>query len=281
MPFTADDYSINLRRYREGGAGSPDDKGHTYVNPFSAQIVSYLVAGTADDGEYTFTLENEATGDLFTASFTRGSGETNAQIAAALIDDWNAAFEGIGFAYEGATPETVEIALLDSQTTYIENATSAPGTGTLTYSLEQAKGGVVCRASTFVAAEVDAVDTKEDSNGSLRRLAAGDTVADIIGAVRTGVIYPENDPDDPGIPAGEHATVISDGRPVLLAETALVKNGPIFARIDGSGILGAVRNDNDGGNAIDISSIARVIEDIADPGGEPALTRLRVFIPLA
>lgn len=77
-------------------------------------------------------------------------------------------------------------------------------------------------------------------------------------------------------PAGSQIPIGRKGGYILTCETALSESDSIFYRITASGSntqLGAIRNDNDGGNAVALSG-ARALRAIAAPGRVPVFVSL-------
>lgn len=267
------DYQLNQPRGFEGQVDGPIDHEGTYArtNPAKAQEGTITIAGTADDGIYSFTVTDpNDPGHPITVEFERADGETNDQIAAALAAKAVLALL-LKFTVSVAT-NVITLKANNADITY-GVTTSAPGTGTATWAQTVAAGGVYLPFGRFVAGGGDGV--------TARPLKVGDTVANVIGvvvrelAVETRGSTTESD----GIPPGREAAVASRAPMLMYTEEAVTPADTCYARIVANGSndqIGRVRKSADGGNAVDVHTIARFDESAA----AGTMVRVLVFIPI-
>lgn len=293
MTFGASSYSINLDKYREGQIGSAKDETLTWLNPIEPQVLSTLVGGAATDGTYSYEIQVTSgpnVGQSYLVSIDRVAGvpASNAEIDDALraraIELYSQLFE---FTQDGGTPEKTLIQARSALFTFVVTNEAAPAPGTLAGAEESPAGATRLRGSTFMRRD-DAADAgvlgkmATTSRGVLRPLVVGTTLAELIGVLMQGVAYPEQQTSNQlqvTSPEGTYVSVIKEGYPVVIAETAIAKTDTLFVRrnaVTPGEILGSVRNAADGGDTLDISSIAAPYEACA--AGE--LCRIRLNIPL-
>lgn len=266
-------YQLNQPRGFEGQVDGPISHEDTYArtNPAKAQEGTITIAGTASDGTYsaTFTDPNDP-GHPITVEFVRADSETNNQIAAALAAKLVLALL-LKFTVTVAT-NVITIKANNADITY-GVSTSAPGLGTAAWAQTQAAGGVYLPFGRFVAGGGDAV--------TARPLKSGDTVANVIGvvvrelAVETRGSTTESD----GVPPGRDAAVLAKGPILMFAEEAVSPGDTCYTRIVANGSndqMGRVRKSADGGNAVDVHTIARFDESAA----AGTMVRVLVDIPL-
>lgn len=247
------------------------DSRPTAANPLLAQIFTAVVGGTADDGTYLITATDDETGIAYTASFLRASGETNAQISAGLALNWNGKSPNNDIFTAAAPNATGTYTGKVAGRTYTITK-SAPGTGTITLAQTQAAGGKKLKPGTFVARKAVA-SADGYTPDTVRQLATGDGVAKIWGFIERMQIMAELRPDI--TPAADETYRPGDAVPVMRlgsfwmdCETAFnaLTDTPYVRINDGGDYDCVLRNDADGGDAIDASTILKVITGTAAAG---------------
>lgn len=253
-------YAVQQPRGYEGQVDGPISHEDTFprTNPAKAQKGTITIAGTASDGVYSATFVNPADPDVsYVGTFTRANSETNNQIAAALAADLVKKL----FLKADVTVATnvITVDMKNADITYTVS-TSAPGLGTATWAQTVAAGGSYIPFGRFVAGGGDGV--------TMRALQSGDTVANVAGvSVRELAVETRgsNTADD-GVPPGREGAVLSKGPILMYTEEAVTPADTCYARIIASGTnteIGRVRKSADGGNAVDVSTIARFDESAA------------------
>lgn len=229
------------------------------VNPELAQANTFTVGGTASDGVYTIQVVDDQTGTVYAASFTRGSSETNAQIAAALLAEIEDVANAPSWANLAAVSNSgggvLAIAFLHTEKTYTVSGT-APGTGTVTVAETQAAGGTSIPFGRFLVF----VDGSEDGMA----LPAAADPGDIRGVSVRAIGHFVNQ----GSPLAAANDVIPPGNTysagfrgkirVKNVGASAVRGGSVFVVVNvaGGDELGAARGDDDGANSVELDSRA-------------------------
>lgn len=249
------------------------DSRRTAVNPLLAMIFTATVGGTASDGVYSISVVDDLTGETYATSFTRGNSETNAQIAGKLKDNWNAVSKN-NDVFTAASPAAVITFTGKVAGRTFTVSKSAPGTGTITLSTTQAGGGTKLPAGIFVARKtVGSADGLTPD--AVRLLTGSDTVLKIWGFIERPCILGEirevdgvvsaNDKYNPG----DTVPVMREGSFWVDCETSFdpAADTP-YIRFTATGdeVAGVLRNDADGGDALDASTIVKVIQGTAAAG---------------
>lgn len=273
--FGKDYYGQTQTAYGPAGARSRTagyNSRRAAINSLLPLIFTATVGGTASDGEYKVTVTDDLTGEAYATAFTRGNSETNAQIAAKLRDNWNAVSKNNDIFTAAAPAAVVTFTGKVAGRTYTITK-SAPGSGTITIATTQAAGGTKMPAGIFVARR-SAGSADGYTPDQVRQLTGSDTVAGIWGFVERPYILGEirdvdgvvsaNDSYVPGAPV----PVMTEGTFWMDSETALAVTDTPYVRFTaGAGEQGGIlRNDADGGDALDASSILKVITGTAAAG---------------
>lgn len=250
-------YAINMSR---GVAGTPANERPrdvvTGILALLAQISTVTIAGTASDGDYTITLTDAVLGQSITATFTRGSGETNTQIAAGLRDAVNA----LGSPWNDRVVATsaagvVTLTFVVTGRPYTV-AAAAPGSGTATPATTQAAGGTAQRPGFFVSRVLGSTNT-------LRPLASGDDDEEIFGLVERplGQLEQAADGSDDVFPVGSTVPIVRQGVYLVAVEEAVTPESvPHIRKIaTGTEVLGAVRGSADASDTISLAGKARFV----------------------
>ncbi len=223
----------------DGGAAT-DDLVITAVDDYTGQVHQVTATGSATEATMLANVLAAVRGyGVFNNLFSVADGGTGADVV-------------------------VDFTARHRNRSYTMSATGGPS-GTNAFVVTTAAGATGLEMGRFVKKGAD--------DDSIVALAAGDTVGDIVGALRrTDANHFHSLENDRGssvvdrLPVGTHLSVVYEGLMFIRPETALVAEGPIFCRINGSGRLGGFRNDADGGDAIDVSSICSVRKSAAADG---------------
>ena len=240
------------------------------VNPLLPMIFTATIGGTASDGTYSITVKDDVTGETFTTSFLRGDSETNAQIAAALAGVWNGKSKNNDVFTAASPAAVITFTGLVAGRSYTLSKTQ-PGLGTITFSTTQTAGGQKLPPGTFVA-RLAAGSGDGVLADTVRRLKAGDAIAKVWGLLERpqlmGELRPENVNTTETYVPGDALPVMRLGHFSVYCETAFNADSDTpYIRITDAGDYECVlRNDADGGDAIDASSIVKVINSIASAG---------------
>lgn len=242
------------------------------INSLLPLIFTATVGGTASDGVYSITVTDDLTGEAYSTAFTRGNSETNAQIAAKLKDNWNAVSKNNDIFTAAAPAAVVTFTSKFAGRTYTITK-SAPGTGTITIATTQAAGGTKMPAGIFVARR-SAGSADGLTPDQVRQLTGSDAVAGIWGFVERPYILGEIREVDGVVSAndsyvpGASVPVMTEGTFWMDSETALAVTDTPYVRFTaGAGEqAGVLRNDADGGDALDASAILKVITGTAAAG---------------
>lgn len=240
------------------------------VNPMLAMIFTALVGGTASDGTYSITVKDDVTGIEYVASFLRADSETSAQIAAALAADWNGKSKNNDIFTAAAPAATITFTGKVTGRTFTVTKV-APGTGTITLTTTQTAGGQKLPPGTFVA-RLASGSSDGVTPDTIRRLKSGDAIGKVWGFLERmqimGEIRPETVDVAETYKPGDAPPVMRMGHFAVLSETAFNADTdtPYIRITDGGDYEAIIRNDADGGDAIDASSIIKVISSTAAAG---------------
>lgn len=219
------------------------------TNELLAQVSTLTVGGTASDGTYSVQATGPD-GEVLTAEFVRGAGETNAQIATALAAAMSPTWLNAFTIVDGGSGVLTLTANHGGRVyTFI---TAAPGTGTLVAANTQTAGGVDIQMGVAVA---------EGSDDDLAAVLSGSTVDDdLAGIVVRGIDGLVNDLGEGGAPAvfqpGSTLSVLRRGEAWVTVEDAVAKGADAFVRIANPAAgdpVGLFRSDADGGDAIEMT----------------------------
>jgi len=216
------------------------------LNELLAQETEVPIGGTTD-GTYTVQIDGEE--GIFQVSFVAVA-QTADQIADGLAAAILADVDLINIVDASSTSGTpLELDFLHAGKTYTITFPSNPG-GNMSVVVVQAAGGTdVQLAVAVVQGSTDETALAPDS-GSVDADIVGFTVRNMGIQVNSG-IQTNTDVVSPG----EMLSVMSQGNFVGQTETAVVKGADVFIRIDSPGagqFFGGLRNDVDGGNAIQV-----------------------------
>lgn len=259
------------------------DSRRTAINPLVALIFTATVGGVAADGLYKIAVKDDVTGDEYTTEFTRaGGGETNDQIAAKLRDNWNAVSKN-NDAFTAAAPAAVITFTGKVAGRTYTLSTTAPAGASITIATTQAAGGTKMPPGIFVARS-KAGSADGYAPDEVRQLKTGDTIGVVYGFVERLQILGEirddgsgNVTSDETYKPGDVVPVMRQGSFWMDCETDFdpLTHTP-YMRIVATGNEQAslIRKDNDGGDAVDASSILKVIQ------GTSAAGRVEVHIDI-
>lgn len=258
------------------------DSRPTAVNPNLPMIFTAVVGGTAADGTYKITVTDDVTGDVMVTEFERGDSENNAAIAGELTDDWNADTTNTRDFTAGVNSATITFTGKIAGRTYTVEV-EAPDGASITISTTQAGGGVKLPPGILVARSV--VGSADGyTPDQVRLLKSGDAIGAVWGFLERMQIMAEVRDDGAGNVSADETYKPGDATPVMrqgsfwmdcetdfnpLSDTPYVR---IVAA--GSEQAGVIRKNNDGGDAIDCSSILKVVR------GTIAAGRVEVHIDI-
>jgi len=200
----------------------------SYENPLLAQVSTVTVGGTTD-GVYIVQIDGPE--GSFQFSFT-ASGNTADQIAAGLE--------------ASRATNVVTLTFIHPGSVYTVSAPSAPSA--LTVATSQAAGGVTVGLGVAVA------QGALDDQAAL--LGGGSTDADVLGITIRSIDMNTNE-GDPTVDDGSTLAIMRGGELFANVEDAVAAGGQVFARIvvNAPGqVLGGLRSDADGGDAIALSA---------------------------
>lgn len=263
------------RRYLEEGLPGllAQDQAKPEMESLETAFIGQVSRFTIGDAAYTpavYTITTPVT-DAITVTFDYdGADDANATAAAvAMAAEWNAdpASRALGIA-SVVVAKSVDIAWNDYTRawspvpTATDSAVFTVATQTVASSRTARFGVLVCRGP--------ATGNPRDA-----RPVAPLTSASVIGDVRGMVVREDCGVEQPSLessatsfdayPAGRAVPILNRGLGWVVCETAMTVGGAIYVRKAGTGINGAVRNDADGGDAIDASSKFEVVA--AGPAG--------------
>lgn len=210
-----------------------------------------------------------------------GTADANATAAATgMAAAWNndPAARQLGEA-SVAVAKNVDIAWTDYTRSWSPVLTTADA-ATFTHAVQRAASSTIARMGVLVA--------RGASTGNPRdaRPLAVLTSASVVGDIRGAVIREDLGVEQTSLestadsydayPAGRAVPICGIGKIWVPCETAMAVDGPIFVRKSGTGIIGALRNDADGGAAIDFSSKAAVVS----AGAAGKTCKIKIHIPL-
>jgi len=238
-------------------AGLLADSGIRYaisrINKLTAQVVTVTIASVVDSTDYTVTINGVP------CTYTSDATATEAEINAGLLDAINnSSFNGTGNSFDvtaaqGATTATIVITADVAGDSFVYSVTAT----ILTVALTTGNGGAVPFG----------VGVARGSEDNLARLPSdsGDTLLGItvldqteVNQLTTGTH--EYDGDDV-------MSILRKGRIYVVPEDAVTVDGDVYVRVTASGAntqLGAIRSDNDSGNAIQLTGA--VFQDSAGAG---------------
>lgn len=240
------------------GEAHADLKARNGVNPELVQIDTVTIGGTASDGAYTLSITDLQSGQVYSTSFTRGSGESNAQIAAALAAQAEAEDDPswANLVDISVNSAVITLTFKHTQKDY-QVAAGAPGSGTSTPASVQTAGGSQIPFGRFLV--FDASDTPEGM-----ALPSGADPADIRGvSVRSiGRFYNAGSPlasASDQIPPGNTFSAGYFGKIRMRNVGAdAARGGSVFVVVNTAGgdELGQARGDDDAANSVELDSRA-------------------------
>lgn len=282
--FGKDYYSQTQTAVGPAGARSRAagyDSRRTAVNSLLPLIFTATVGGTASDGTYSITVKDDVTGDAYVTSFVRADSESNATIAGKLSTNWTAVSKN-NDTFTAAAPAAVVTftGKINGRTYTITK--SAPGDGTITIATSQAAGGTKMPAGIFVVRRA-AGSADGYSPDEVRQLTGSDTVAKVWGFVERTQILGEIR-EVAGVVTANDSYVPGDTVPIMRQGSFWVDCETAFNALTDTPYIrftatdpeqaGILRNDADGGDALDASSILRIVQ------GTSAAGRVEVHIDI-
>lgn len=230
---------------------------------------SYTVKVIVDSG-YMPSFTYDGTADA--SAVAAGAGEAAA---------WNvnSTFRQLAIATDNGDG-TVDLAWQDYQRSWAVELSATNG-ALQTSSIQTAASSTSARFGIIVSRGPKSADPRDKR--PLVTLTGATTLAQLRGMVIREDAGTEQrqaslqTPDDFDFyPAPRAVPILNRGRGWVVCETAMVADGAIYVRRAGNGIIGAVRNTADGGNTLDISSIA-----VIETGGRAGRTcKVKFHIPL-
>lgn len=264
-----------------GQLAQADNETETLKTRFIGQVTRL----TIDDTPYTAAVYsvqvNVSDGyqPVFAYDGTADADEIEA--GAGAVAQWNAdaVFRSLAIATDNADG-TIDLAWQDYNRTWDVDL-SATNAAVFTDAVQTAASSTTARFGVIVTRGTKSADPRDKR--PLVALTGSTTLGQLRGMVireDAGVEQKQaslQTPDDFDFyPAPRAVPVLNRGRGWVVCETAMVADGPIYVRRAGAGIIGAVRNAADGGNTLDISTIATV-----DTGGRAGRTcKVKFNIPL-
>lgn len=237
------------------------------TNPLNPQVSSVTIGGSASDGDYTITIVDAQTGtSLGTATFTRGSGESNATIATELIDAVNGLASAPNkFTASSGGSGVVQIDFDHANKQYTVTA-AAPGSGTATVATTET-GGTDIPFGRFLVYSGDEAMVLPDgaSPGDIRGVSVRDFQFVNQGSALASA--------DDVIPPGSLFAAGFEGKIWLInnGSVASARGGSIFVVVNtaGGNALGEARADDDGANSVELDSRAAYWDEVvpANEGG--------------
>lgn len=215
------------------------------TNELLAQISNIASAAAPGAGDYTVRLESR--GEVVEATYTSPGGESQADIVDGIIAAFGDDLLNIATLVDNGND--FDINFLATGRVWTVTLLSNPG-GNLTHTISQAAGG------TDIPLGVGVVRGSAEDLASLPD--SGSTDPDFIGITVRNTDSEVNDGSDVGVDAfkpGSVLSILTIGDGVCVCETAFVEGGNVFVRIDNPGpgqSLGGIRNDVDGGNAVQL-----------------------------
>lgn len=249
-----------------GDEGQPHSglKSARALNPLNAQSSVITVGGSATDGDYEIEIIDSQTGEsLGTASFTRGSGESNDAISDALQTAVNALASAPNtFAASDSGSAELTITFDHPDKSYGFNLT-APGSGTLT-AVTTESGGTDIPFGRFLVYSGDqamalpaAADAADIGGVSVREFQFTNQGSRLNAA--TDVIPPGSD-----FAAGREGKILMKNN----GSVASARGGLVYVVINTAGgdELGEARSDDDGANSIPLDRRAAYWDDVVAAG---------------
>jgi len=218
----------------------------SYENPLLAQVSTVTVGGITD-GVYTVQIDGPE--GSFQFSFT-ASGNTADQIAAGLEAAADLDPDLLNIVVATAVTNVLTLTFIHPGSVYTVSTPSAPSA--LTVATSQAAGGVTVGLGVAVA------QGTLDDQAAL--LGGASTDADVLGITIRSIDMNTNEGDptvDDGYQAGSTLAIMRGGELFANVEDAVAAGGQVFARIviNAPGqVLGGLRSDADGGDAIALSA---------------------------
>ena len=257
------------------------DSRRSAINPSLPMNFTAAIGGTADDGEYSITVKDDVTGENYTTKFERADSETNAEIATELGANWNSQSKANDLFTASVVDDDITFSGKIAGRTFTVTK-SAPGTGTITIATSQAAGGTKLPPGIFVArSKVGSADGYTPDE--VRLLKTGDAIGAVYGFLERLQILGEIRDDGDTVTAdetykpGDIVPPMRQGSFWMDCETDFnaLTDTPYLRVVAGAGEqAGVIRKNNDGGDAIDASSILKVIQ------GTSAAGRVEVHIDI-
>lgn len=218
----------------------------SYENPLLSQESTVTVGGTTD-GVYTVQIDGPE--GTFQVSFT-AAGNTADQIAAGLEAAADLDPDLLNIAVASSATNVLTLTFIHPGSVYTITAPSAPSA--LTVAAVTAAGGVT------IGLGVAVVQGALDDQAAL--LAGGSVDADVLGITIRSLDMNVNQGDpvvDDGYFGGATMAIMRGGELFANVEDAVAAGGGVFARIvvNAAGqVLGGLRSDADGGDAIALAA---------------------------
>lgn len=218
----------------------------SYENPLLSQVSTVTVGGTTD-GVYTVQIDGPE--GTFQVSFT-AAGNTADQIAAGLEAAADLDPDLLNITVASSATNVLTLTFIHPGSVYTITAPSAPSA--LTVAAVTAAGGVT------IGLGVAVVQGALDDQAGL--LAGGSVDADVLGITIRSLDMNVNQGDpvvDDGYFGGATMAIMRGGELFANVEDAVAAGGGVFARIVVNAVgqvLGGLRSDADGGDAIALAA---------------------------
>lgn len=228
-------------------------KHRTRENSIPTNLWDGPVAGTTTDGIYSLSVQLPD-GTVVTGQFDRQGGETDAQIAAAIVADFQTAANALlidGHAVV-SNPSAANLRVLaDHPGVDLVVTSSAPAPGTLVMTETQSASGTEIPIARFLVLGAAGVAARQAAlpDGAVAADIEGVSLRHISYANKGGVLTTDEDT----IPVGELFAEAYKGAVDMLNVGADANEGDpvhIVVNVAGGDELGEARGDADGGNTI-------------------------------
>lgn len=266
--------------HRPGLPGAIDQTGPVETERMQTAYTGQVTRLTIGNSPYVATTYSIGVPvvDGYAPTFTYdGSAAADANAARdGMIAAWNTnpQFRQLGVLSSGGNG-AVDIAWNDYNRTWTVNLSTGVA-ATFTAAVQTAAASTNARFGVFCKRGAALADPR--AARPFAPLASGDNIA----AVRGVVIREDAGVEQPGFdlspssfdfyPAARAVPVLNRGRIWVVCETAMAMTDTPYIRITGNGVIGALRNDNAGGDAIDASTIVA----IEAPGAAGGVCKVKV-----
>lgn len=271
-------------RFQSEGLPGQYAQGEMEQESLNTGYIGQISRHTIGDAAYVPTIyhvEVVVTDGLTITFDYDGTLDANATAAAVgMVAAWNnyPPARQLGLAVVTAA-KSMDVAWADYTRSYTPTL-SSDDVATFTHTVFRAASSQTARFG--VAVVYGAVSSNPTHGRLVAPLTSATTAAQVRGIVMredVGVEQPSLEPSANSYdyyPAGRAAPIGNRGRCWVVCETAMAVDGAIYVRKSGTGIIGAFRNDADGGDAIDYSAYAKV--EVAGVAGKTCKIKINVAL---